>query len=64
MTYDELQKLPKKKVNNLIACLHEVAAMLEEDGARVLPHLCDTDDNAGQRLRDAMFECHIGPLNS
>lgn len=62
MTYAQLQKTSKKKVKNLIWRLREVADMLEKDGAKVLPHLCDTDDNPGQFLRDAMIECHIYDL--
>jgi hypothetical protein len=59
MTYEQLQKTPQKKVDVLVRSLREVADLLEQDGAKVLPHLCDTDQNAGQRLRDAMRECHI-----
>lgn len=32
----------------------EVMAALEEHGASIVPHLLDTDDNAGQRLREAI----------
>ena len=60
MSFASLQKTPQKKVDNLIRCLREVADMLEDSGAKVLPHLCDTDQNPGQRLREAMEECHIG----
>jgi hypothetical protein len=62
MTYEQLQKTPQKNVENLIRSLREVADMLEESGAKVLPHLCDSDQNAGQRLRDAMRDCHIGEV--
>jgi len=60
MTFEQLQKTPQKKVDHLILCLKEVTRMLEESGAKILPHLCDTDQNAGQMLRDAMEGCHIG----
>jgi hypothetical protein len=32
----------------------EVMAHLEKHGGAGWPHLCDTDDNAGQRLREAL----------
>ncbi len=32
----------------------EVMAALEQHGAAIVPHLIDTDDNAGQRLREAL----------
>jgi hypothetical protein len=31
-----------------------VMAALEDHGASIVPHLLDTDDNAGQYLRDAL----------
>lgn len=31
-----------------------VMAMLEEHGPSIVPHLLDSDQNAGQRLRDAI----------
>lgn len=36
--------------------LHAATVMryLEEDGASIVAHLMDTDDNPGQRLRDAI----------
>lgn len=32
----------------------EVMALLEQHGGAIWPHLSDTDDNAGQRLRNAL----------
>lgn len=59
MTYDQLQKTDKKKIERLKSALKETLQLLEEDGAKVLPHLCDSDENPGSRLRQAMVECHI-----
>lgn len=38
----------------LLSAAKEVMALLEEYGAPIVPHLLDTDMNAGQRLRDAI----------
>lgn len=43
-----------------------VMRMLEEHGASIVPHLIDNDDNAGQRLREALqhagaWEDHAEP---
>lgn len=39
---------------DLLAAAKEVMATLEKHGPSVVPHLLDTDMNAGQRLRDAI----------
>ena len=38
----------------LTRCASAVMQMLDEDGPKVVPHLVDTDDNAGQRTREAI----------
>jgi hypothetical protein len=48
---DELKGLAKR-----------VMDLLEEHGASILPHLLDTDENAGQQLREALEE--VGDANS
>lgn len=46
----------------VVDAAREVMAALEEHGGSIVPHLMDTDDNAGQRLRDALgrYEDHHG----
>lgn len=41
-------------IDALLAAAKEVIAALEEHGGSIVPHLLDTDMNAGQRLRDAI----------
>jgi len=41
---------------NLLRAAKEVMADLAEHGPSIVPHLMDTDNNAGQRLRDAIAE--------
>lgn len=38
----------------LLETASRVMAILEEHGPSIVPHLLDSDDNAGQRLRDAI----------
>ncbi len=38
----------------LLASAKEVMDLLEEYGPSIVPHLMDSDQNAGQRLRDAI----------
>ena len=38
----------------LLEAAKEVISLLEEHGGVIVPHLLDTDENAGQRLRDAI----------
>ena len=40
----------------LARAAHGVMAALEEYGPSIVPHLLDTDENDGQRLRDALAE--------
>ena len=40
----------------LLAAAKEVMAALQEHGSSIVPHLMDSDQNAGQRLRDAIAE--------
>lgn len=44
----------REKVKALRGAAKEIMGMLEEHGASIVPHLMDTDDNAGQRLRDLL----------
>lgn len=45
----------------LLASAKEVMTKLEEHGGSVVPHLLDTDMNAGQRLRDAIAAAEAQP---
>lgn len=47
--------------NDLLAAAKEVLGMLEEHGGSIVPHLLDTDMNAGQRLRDAIAAAEAQP---
>ncbi len=38
----------------LLAAAKEVMGLLQEYGPSIVPHLMDSDQNAGQRLRDAI----------
>lgn len=38
----------------LLAAAKEVMSLLREYGPSIVPHLMDSDQNAGQRLRDAI----------
>ncbi len=38
----------------LLTAAREVMRLLEEHGPSIVPHLMDDDENAGQRLRDAI----------
>ena len=48
-------------IDALLAAAKEVMGMLEEHGASIVPHLLDTDMNAGQRLRDAIAAAEVQP---
>ena len=51
---DPMRKWKRRRKRALKAIAHHaevVMRYLAEDGARVVPHLIDTDDNPGQRLR-------------
>lgn len=39
---------------DLLKAAKEVIGLLEKHGGSIVPHLMDTDENAGQRLRDAI----------
>lgn len=39
---------------DLLEAAKEVMECLEKHGASIVPHLLDSDDNPGQRLRDAI----------
>ena len=39
---------------NLLAAASEVMSLLEKHGTSIVPHLLASDENAGQRLRDAI----------
>lgn len=43
-----------EQVKNLLGSAKEVMDLLEKYGASIVPHIMDTDENAGQRLRDAI----------
>lgn len=42
------------QVRDIATKAHAVMAALEEHGASIVPHLLDTDDNAGEELRQAV----------
>jgi hypothetical protein len=47
--------------SGLLAPAKQVMAMLEEHGPSIVPHLLDSDENAGQRLRDAIAAVEAAP---
>lgn len=42
--------------SKLTKAAKEVMGLLQKHGKEIVPHLLDTDENAGQRLRDAIAE--------
>lgn len=42
------------KICDVMIYAREVMDKLESHGAEIVPHLMDTDENAGQRLREAL----------
>jgi hypothetical protein len=42
------------KYDELYSAASDVMRCLDTFGAKIVPHLMDTDDNPGQRLRDAL----------
>lgn len=42
--------------SRLALAAKDVMELLQRDGAKIVPHLLDTDENAGQRLRDVLEE--------
>ena len=44
--------------SRLLQAAEEAMEALAEYGASIVPHLMDTDQNAGQRLRDAIAEAN------
>lgn len=49
--------------NILKVALRDTLASLEEFGPSILPHLTDTDENAGEQLRYFMHKCGIGNMD-
>jgi len=44
------------KTEAVVEAAKEVWSLIDEHGANILPHLFDTDENAGQKLRDSFAE--------
>jgi hypothetical protein len=52
----------KVELQDLATKAREVMQDFEKHGGAIWPHLSDTDDNAGQRLRDAIDKV-LGPVD-
>jgi hypothetical protein len=50
------QARPEPVNERLVEAAREVMDALEQHGPSIVPHLIDTDDNAGERLRTAITE--------
>jgi hypothetical protein len=53
-----------KLIEQLVREGSAVMRLLEEHGPSIVPHLLDTDDNAGQRFRDALLDAALGAANT
>jgi len=56
------RKITETDIEYLKIALKNTLSDLEEHGPSILPHLSDTDENAGEQLRYFMWKCGLGDM--